>query len=171
MAILGMNDAEFNYYQAAMTEAVKMIGQDAYLFPVDSVTEDIYSDKDIVYNRARKIGLLFESNPKPILKKFQWLSEDDELPYLAYIVPFDHKSVEFTVEENMLIRIDSKRVLQSERVFIVTRVRGTTLDPLMWMCTLAPYRPKVDMVPDTPEYNATLNPKTDTGYTYLKREG
>jgi hypothetical protein len=169
MALLGMSDKEFEYRQKSIAEAVKLIGQDAYLFPVDSVTEDLYSDKDIVYEGARKIGILFESNPKPILKKFQWLTEDEELPYVAYLVPLDHKNIKFTVTDQMLIRIDSTRVLESERVFLVTNVRGVELDPLMWMCKLVPFRPKVDMNPKTGEYEPTVAPKTDTGYSYLKR--
>lgn len=168
MALLGMSDLEFEFHQRSITEAVRLIGQDAYLFPVNSSEEDLNSDKDIVYEGARKIGLLFDSNPKPILKKFQWLTEEEDLPYVAYIVPFDHNNIEFEVTEHMLVRIDSKRVLNSERVFLVTNVRGVTLDPLMWMCKLVPYRPKVDMRPGTGKYEPTLNPKTDTGFTYLR---
>lgn len=171
MAELGMNDIEFEFYQRSISEAVRLIGQDAYLFPVGFVKEDLYSDKSINYEGVRKIGLLFESNPKPILKKFQWLTEDEELPYVAYIVPLDHTDEEFIAQENMLIQIDSERVLQSERTFLVTNIRGVTLDPLMWMCKLVPHRPKVDMIPDTAEVDSTVVPRTDTGFSYLKRGG
>lgn len=171
MAVLGMSDKEFEFYQRSISEAVRLIGQDALLFPVGFVTEDLYSDKDIDYEGVRKIGLIFDSNPKPILKKFQWLTEEEELPYLAYIVPLDHDNEEFIAQENMLIQIASERVLKSERTFLVTNVRGVTLDPLMWMCKLVPHRPKVDMDPETPYIESTVAPKTDTGYSYLRKGG
>ena len=171
MAFLGMSDKEFEFHQKSISEAVRLIGQDAFLFPVNSVSEDIYSDKIVDYEGVRRIGLLFESDPKPILKKFQWLTEEEDLPYVAYIVPLDHEDKEFVAQENMLIRIASNRVLKSERTFLVTNVRGVTLDPLMWMCKLVPYRPKVDMNPSTPSVESTVVPKTDTGFSYLKRGG
>lgn len=167
MPVLGMSDKEFDFYQHSMSEAVRLIGQDALLFPVGVLKEDLYSDKTVTYKGARKIGLLFDTNPRPILKKFQWLTEDEELPYLAYIVPMDYKDVPFTVQEQMVIRIASERVLESERNFLVTNVRGVTLDPLMWICKLVPHRPKIDMNPTTPQVESTRVPKTDTGFSYL----
>lgn len=168
MAQLGMTDREFEQYQLFMSEAVRLIGQDALLYPVDTVTEDLYSDKDITFLKPRKIGLIFDQNPRPILKKFQWLTEDEELPYLAYIVSLDHSDKAFTVQEQMKVVIQSERVLKSERYFLVSNVRGVTIDPLMWICKLVPYRPKFDMKPETSSYDSTLNKKTDTGYSYFK---
>lgn len=170
MAELMMVDREFDQYQRYYAEALKLIGQDAYLFPADSVEEDMYFDKSVSYSDARHIGLIFESNPRPILKRYNWLTEDEELPFLAYIAPLDNNEDGFEVRDQMKIQINSKRVISSERFFIVQKVRGSSIDPLMFICSLTPYRPKVSMRPDLEGYHSTVNGVNEAGYTYLRTQ-
>lgn len=169
MSELGMTDKEFEQHQLFISEAVRLIGQEAHLWPVNSFDLDLYHDPTVKYKEARRIGLFFESNPRPILKKFQWLSEEEELPYVAYIVPLDYEDKEFRVQENMFLQVESTRVLESERNFLISNVRGVNIDPLMWICKLVPARPKYDQHPETPEIEVTYKPKTDSGYSYLNR--
>lgn len=168
MKQLLMNRREYDLWEQEISECVRLLGQKALLSPVETIFNDLYYDKDMVYEDARPIGIIFESNPRPILKKNNWLIEDDELPYVAYIVPLDNFDKPFKVSEQMFIRITSVFGLESTREFVVQRVRGTTIDPLMYICNLTPYRPKLDFKPETEQTDHTESFKTDTATTYLK---
>lgn len=168
MAELMMNDIEFDQYQRYYAEALKLIGQDAYLYPEDSVDEDLNFDKSVAYSNRRHIGIIFESNPRPILKRYNWLIEDEELPFLGYITPLDNFEEGFEVADQMKIQINSKRAIMSERYFIVQKVRGSSIDPLMFICTMTPFRPKVSMRKDLEGYHSTVDGKfNEAGFTYL----
>lgn len=169
MAQLGMTPEEYDYWVSNLSEACKLIGQDAKLFPVESEVKDIYFDPTVEYKEAVDIGLIFDGNPKPILKKFNWLTEDEDVPYVCYLVAKDRNLKPIEVRENMKIVIPSVYGVVTERTFLVSHVRGTSIDPLAWICKLVPYRPKVDMKPETPEVDSTIREKNDINYGYLRR--
>lgn len=169
MAELMMDEIEYEYYQKSISEACRLIGQEALLFPVNSVLPDIYDDRTVSYDGVRSIGLLFESNPRPLLKKFNWITEDEELPFVANIVPFDDTGEPFNITEDMIIVIKNRLGFKSERSFIVRNVRGSSIDPLMYVCKLSPYRPKVDFNPNTVAHDKTYNKRNDVNSSYLNR--
>lgn len=170
MAILGMSQVEYDYYVDQMREAMALIGQKAYLYQVDTEIKDLYRDPDITYKDAVEIGLVFEDNPKPTLKKMNWLTEDEELPYVAHIVAVGANKEPIEIAENMKIVIPSVYGLKTNRVFVVSRVNGNHIDPVMWICKLVPYREKVDIAPETTDRFETVREEggTDTSYGYLK---
>lgn len=167
MAILGMSQKEYDYYVDQMREAMHLIGQEAYLYQVDMEVKDLYRDPDIIYKDAVKIGLIFEDNPKPILKQMNWLTEDEELPYVAHIVALSSNKEPVEVTENMKVLIPSVYGLNTVRVFLVSRVTGNHIDPVTWICKLVPYREKIDIDPSTPEYDEKREEGSDTSYGYL----
>lgn len=169
MAILGMSQVEYDYYVDQLREAMALIGQKAYLYQVDVEIKDLYRDPDVIYKDAVEIGLIFEDNPKPILKKMNWLTEDEELPYVAHIVALSSNKEPVVVSENMKIIIPSVYGLQTNRVFIVSKVIGNHIDPVTWICKLVPYREKVDIEPESPEHYNEVREEgnKDTSYGYL----
>jgi hypothetical protein len=169
MAQLGMSPEEYDYMVSCYSEACKLVGQDAKLFPVDSEVKDIYLDPTVTYKDVRDVGVLFENNPKPILKKLNWLTEDEELPFVCYVVAKDRSLKSFEVTENMVLVVPSVYGLVTERKFVVSHVRGTSIDPLAWICKLVPYRTKLDLDTSTEEIDSTLAGKNDVNYGYLKR--
>lgn len=168
MSILGMSQKEYDYYVDQVRESMALIGQEAILYQVDTEEKDLYRDPSTTYKDAVKIALVFDDNPKPILKKHNWLTEDEELPYVAHIVALATNGEPVVVRENMKIRVKSKLGLKSDRVFLVSRVVGNHIDPITWICKLTPYREKVDMNPDTCEYEDMREEgKQDTSFGYL----
>jgi hypothetical protein len=168
MAILGMIQTEYDYYVDSLREAMALIGQEAILYQVDVEEKDLYRDPSVTYKEAVNIALIFEENPRPILKQLNWLTEDEELPYVAHIVALASNKEPIVVRENMKIRIPSKYGLETDRVFVVTRVNGNHIDPVEWVCKLVPYRERVDVKPETPEYDRVrVEGKQDTSYSYL----
>lgn len=168
MAILGMSQKEYDYYVDQLREAMALIGQEAYLYQVDTEEKDLYRDPDVTYEKPVTIGLIFEENPRPILKKLNWLTEDEELPYVAHIVALATNKEPVIVRENMKIRIKSKYGLQADRVFNVSKVNGNHINPVTWICKLTPYREKVDFIQETSEHDDMREEgKQDTSYGYL----
>ena len=76
MARLGMSPEEYDYWVSNLSEAFDLIGQDAELYQVAEIDKDMYNDVELLKHfTPRKIGLIFEDNPRPILKKYNWLME------------------------------------------------------------------------------------------------
>lgn len=168
MAILGMSQTEYDYYVDQLREAMALIGQDAILYQVETEAKDLYRDPSVTYKEAVNIGLIFEENPKPILKQLNWLTEDEELPYVAHIVALATNKEPIIVRENMKIRVKSKYGLQADRVFVVSKVNANHIDPVTWICKLVPYREKVDFNQETEEHEDIREEgKQDTSYGYL----
>jgi hypothetical protein len=139
------------------------------LYQIYDIEKDFYNDTESLDLLShRDIGLLFEDNPRPVLKKFNWLTEEEEIPYLAYICSKDSNQEPLVVQERMLIRIRTHLGIESDRIFQVTSVRGNTIDPLCWICKLVPYRNKVDFKPETKEVDSTRVEKNDVNFAYLK---
>ena len=169
MGMLGMTPGEYDYWVSNLSEAFKLIGQDAKLYQVDTESKDSYFDPTLTHKEAIEIGVIFDNNPKPILKGFNWMTEDEEVPYLCYVVSKDSNLQPVEIREHMVIVIPSVYGLVTTREFLVTHVRGTSIDPLAWICKLVPYRKKIDMKPETAEVDPVLKDTQDVGYGYLKR--
>lgn len=168
MARLGMSPEEYDYWVSNLSEAFDLIGQDAELYQVAEIDKDMYNDVELLKHfTPRKIGLIFEDNPRPILKKYNWLMEDEEIPYVAYLCSKDSSQKSLEVREYMIVRVKSNYGLESDRLYQVTSCRGSSIDPLYWICKLVPYRNKVDMVPDTKKIDSTRVRKNDTNFAYL----
>lgn len=168
MARLGMSPEEYDYWVSNLSEAFDLIGQDAELYQVAEIDKDMYNDVELLKHfTPRKIGLIFEDNPRPILKKYNWLMEDEEIPYVAYLCSKDSSQKSLEVREYMIVRVKSNYGLESDRLYQVTSCRGSSIDPLYWICKLVPYRNKVDMVPDTKQIDSTRVRKNDTNFAYL----
>lgn len=167
MGRLTMTKDEYNYMVDNIREAFDLIGQKAVLFQVEKEIKDIYSDADITYKDGKEISLIFEDNPKPILKKFNWMTEDEELPIVANIVALANDGTPIEVRENMKVLLKSELGLETQRLFLVSRVRGNTIDPLTFICKLVPYRFKVDVDKQTEGYQPTIKEHSSTGFSYL----
>ena len=168
MGRLTMTKDEYNYYVDNIREAFDLIGQKAVLFEVDQEIKDMYRDADVTYKDGKDISLIFEDNPKPILKKFNWLTEDDELPIVANIVALADDGTPIEVREKMKILLKSELGLQTQRLFLVSKVTGNTIDPLVFICKLVPYRFKTDIDKSKEGYQPTIGEKNNTGFSYLK---
>lgn len=168
MSVLGMSELEYDYWISTISEGLKLIGNDAKLLQVEDISRDIYYDVDnITFEEATDIGILFEDNPKPILKKMGWLTEDEELPFVAYICSKDNNLQALNISTHMLIYVPSKYGVKDTKIFNVTSIRGSSINPLMWICKLVPYRPKLDFNADTPEIEHTIIDNGDDNYSYL----
>ena len=169
MAQLGMTPEEYNYWVESLSEAMKLIGQDAKLYQVDVEEKDLYKDLTLQHKEPVKVGCIFEDNPKPILKKYNWLTEDEELPYVAYIVAKDEELKPIEVREHMILEVISVYGIETTRKFLITSVRGNSIDPIAWICKCVPWREKVDFVPETEEVDNSVKEVNDTDFSYLKR--
>ena len=168
MGLLDMSRSEAELHMRFITEAAKLRGQPCLLYQIDNSVSDLHNDKDIVYKDSVLVNILFDEHPKTILKKLNWFTEDDELPYVAYLTNMDKNYSDVRVTKDCLIEIKSTQVEQSERTrFIISEVRGNSINPVYWICKLVPYRPKSIMTevidPDAPS-------NTSMGYSYVKRE-
>lgn len=169
MGILNQNKAEHEYLVRNLQEAFYLIGQDATLFQIEVENKDMYRDLYIDYKSGVPISLIFEENPKPILKQYQWLVEDEELPYVANICKYDNDLNVIDIRENMLIEIKSKFDLEDVKVFRISNIRANHIDPIMYTAKLVPHRHKLDFQPDTEKVDPRITDiKNDTGYNYLK---
>ena len=169
MGQLGMTLKEYDYYIENLAEAFMLIGQEAKLYQVLVEEKDMYHDPSLEYGDYVNVGVIFEDNPKPILKKYNWFVEDEELPFVCYLVAKDNDGEPVDVRENCILEIPSKYGLETERRFLTISVRGSSIDPLAWICKLVPLRNKIDMIPATLETDTKLKPQDDVGFSYLKR--
>lgn len=168
MGLLDMSRAENELHMRFIAEAAKLRGQPCRLYQIDSSTSDLHNDKDIVYKEPVLINILFEEHPRTILKKLNWLAEDEELPYVAYLTSLDKDYTPVEVTKDCLIEMKSIQVEQAERTrFLISSVRGSQINPVFWICKLVPYRPKAYM-PDVIDPEAPNN--TEMGYSFIKRE-
>lgn len=164
---LMMNGREFTYFTSMMAEASKLIGQEAKLYQVKKRKEDVYHDWKRQYEDPVQIGLFFETNPQPILKKHRWLNENEEA-YVAYVSMYDKKYSTLKVEEGMLIEVINKFPVPESRIFQVSLVQALTLNPLMWLCKLVPYREHVDLNPESPVVEERTQHVTSFGNSLIR---
>lgn len=168
MGLLDMSRSENALHMKFIAEAAKLRGQSCRLYQIDKKSSDLHNDKDIIYKEPVLINILFEEHPKTILKKMNWFSEDEELPYVAYLTNLDKNYQEVEIEKDCLIETKSIQVEYQERTrFLISSVRGSQVNPVFWICKLVPYRPKANM-PDVIDPEAPSN--TDMGYGFIRRE-
>lgn len=167
MGLLDMSRPELKMHMKFITEAAKLRGQPCKLYQIAESTSDLHNDKDIEYMPPVDINILFEEHPKTILKKLNWFSEDEDLPYVAYLTNMDKDYADVRVTKDCLIETHSIQVEQSERTrFLISSVRGGNIDPAFWICKLVPYRPKSEKT-EVKDHEAPNN--TDMGYSFIQR--
>ena len=102
MGKLNSNLNEHNYMVNSIREAFTLIGQPAYLYQVDTEDRDLYYDPELTYKDAIKVSVIFETNPQPLLKKFNWLTDSEQqTPYVANIVSLADDGSTLKIQENM----------------------------------------------------------------------
>lgn len=169
MGIFYQNKSERYLSTKFIAESAKLLGQEALLYQIESKVRDNNNDPSILYANPVKINILFDENPKPILKRYGWYVEDEELPYLAYITRLADDYSEVEITDDCIIEVNEHQLESDTSVphkFIVTNTRGNMVNPLYWVCKLAPYRDEV--------YKSTVkdyeSPQdTGLGYKYIKR--
>lgn len=167
MGLLYQNKSEHDFYARAIAEAAQLLGEPALIYIPDVKKYDINNDKQIVYQKPILINIIFEENPKPILKKNNWLTEDPDLPYVVYIPKKADDYSDVNAEKDSLIKITNIQVDNMyESDFIITNIVGSKLRPLFWECKLAPYRPNVK----GKSHNSDVPDSTKHGYSYITRK-
>lgn len=169
MGLLMYNNREQDYMTSNITEAFKLIGQDALLYQVESSKYDIYDDREVTHIPSVPIGLIFENNPTPILKKNNWLVEDEENPYIAYLSIKDSTQNKVKLSEDMLIEVKSTMDVSSTRLLRVSNLKASFINPWVFIAKLVPYRPKYDRKPETPQTEITIAEPKDNDFSYLNR--
>ena len=168
MGLLYMDDVEHELHIEYLAEAAKLLGQEALLYQVDTKECDLHHDKDVTYKDPVKFNFLLEHNPTPILKKLNWFSEDDELPYIGYLTNLDDNYQKVVIDKECLLEIRTTQVDEvSTNKFVITSVRGSKLNPLFWICKLVPYREKTEM---RPVKDPEAPQDTSLGYSYIQRK-
>ena len=167
MGLLDMSRSEAMLHVKFITEAAKLRGQACLLYQVDKSTSDLHNDKDIIYKDPVLVNVLFDDSPKTILKKMNWFNEDEDLPYVVYLTHMDKNYSDIRVTKDCLIEMKSIQVEQAECTrFIISDVKGNSINPVYWTCKLVPYRPKSEMK-EVQDYEAPNN--TDMGYSFIRR--
>lgn len=167
MGELGMSGREYAYLTAAITESTKLLGQESYLYQVRERREDFYHDIKRDYLDPVKIGLLFVTNPQPILKRNHWLQENEEA-YVGYISLHDIDYKPLKIEQGCLVEIRTKYPIVEKRIFKISIVQALTIDPLMWVAKLVPYRQHVDFQPESPVKVETTQKPSSFNSSLLK---
>lgn len=172
MGKLGMTDYEEQYLIDSNVELVNLYGIDAKFYQYLNDNIDFYNDSFPDYLPPSDINILFETNPKPILKKMDWYTEDQELPYIAYITIKDSNNELVQVNKGCMVELSStqynKITKVSVRKFLISEVSGSHINPLYYTCKLVPYRKPVTQKevidPETPVKDSNL------GYNYIQRD-
>lgn len=167
MGKLGPSQKEQRYLRRNIAEAASLIGQEALLYQIESSEEDINFDDYIQFKEPVKINILFEDNPKPVLEKYNWFKEEEGLPYVAYITALDEEYNDIIVEKNCILELVQTQIETSATRFNIIEVRGDMINPLVWICKLAPYRYRKDSVSLGKKLEKDV--RNQTGYKHLKR--
>ena len=175
MGILYQSRREHDLSVRHMAEAAKLLGQEALLYQVDKKKFDLHNDIDVEYKEPIRINFILEENPKPILKKMGWFSEDEELPYIGYFVVRAEDLTDINLNTDAKIRITTRQVDDTflddldeiHNEFLISAIRGNKLVPTYFTCKLVPYRPKTSKreVKDPVTSN-----NTSTGYSFIQRK-
>ena len=175
MGKLFMDATEHEFWEEEIAEAARLLGQECKLYQVDIIDEDINRDTKVSYKEPVSINILFEDNPKPKLKKLGWLTETDDLPYLAYITSLDDNYERVKVDKYAKITVLNNL---GEVDLQISEVSGSEIDPLFWICKLVPYRYNFDdnaVDKDSSDYNdasitsSSREDGSNPNYNYLKR--
>lgn len=169
MGLLSMSQLEHNQWIEYMAESARLMGQECKLYTVKKRVDDINSDPYVEYNSPIPYNILFESQPKPVLKRLGWYNQDDDIPYIAYITALsdNYKSIKLT--KYSVIEVPYVQIESSTSKFVITELKGNKINPLFWTVKLVPYTynlesPKVNTNPEVED------DKSDTTNSYLKYE-
>lgn len=162
------NENEHELFVNFYSEAFNLFGNDCYFIPIEGKIRDINHDPHILYGEKIPMRIVFESNPKTILKRLGWYNEDDELPYVAYIAFKDGGYTDIEIHDDCLIEVlsSTSNKKSNNRTFIITNIRGNKIDPLYWTIKLAPYRPDEVI---SPSIDKDTDDNVHSGYHYVKR--
>jgi len=173
MGILAYSDIEWEYLVRTVSEFFTLMGYDALLYQVECVERSLHYDIDsATFWEPVKIGIAFETNPKPLLRKWFWNTEesakDTQVVHMGFMDTLEHyiacaPGMEFTVQV--------KHGIPDVKRFRVNEVHGDALNPLMWVCTVSPVRAQSDFRPEDPgEVQVTRNDPSQTRYSYLNMQ-
>ena len=175
MGLLYMNQVEHELWEERITEAAYLLGQECMLYQINSKDDDINRDPKIEYKEPVKANILLETQPKPVLKRMGWVTETDELPYVAYITRLAEDYSPIVIEKYVKISVPNSL---GETDFIISDVAGSKIDPLFWTCKLVPYRYNIvnDHVNQSPDDYPDAgviddDSENDGNYNYFKRGG
>lgn len=167
MGLLYMASQEHELNVKFIAEAAKLLGQECWIYQPLTITSDIQQDRAVTYKTKVKANILFESNPQPVLKNYNWISEDDTLPYIAYITNLDDNYEDIVIERDCIVEVPQAQMNEvSNKKFIITFLKGSKINPLFWTCKLVPYREKVE---GTPVVDEEAPNNSEMGYTYVQR--
>lgn len=141
MGLLDMNQSEHVLWEELIAESAKLVGQECLLYQIDTSTADLNGDAHVTYKDPVKANILFEENPKPVIKKMGWQLESDDLPYVAYITSLDDNYSRVVIEKNVKVVVPNNL---GEVDLLVSNVVGSKVNPLFWTCKLVPYRYNLD---------------------------
>lgn len=167
MGLLNMKDYERSNYSNYILEAARLLGQAANIYQVSSNSIDLNQDSDPQYLDPVSIHFLLENNPRPILKKLNWYTEDDELPYVGYLVPKNSSNQLIEIAKDSIVEIlPDDNNPESPKKFTITDIRSSNIDRLYFICKLVPYRYKSEITINT---NLNSTGGIDTDYKYVKK--
>ena len=145
MGLLSMEVQEHMLHTRYIAEASKLHGHRCLLYTPKTTTHNLHHDDDSTYNNPIAASILFESDPKPVLKNYNWFSEEESMPYIAYITNLDENYQDIVIERNTIVELEHVQVHSNLiKKFIITEIRGSKINPLYWICKLVPYREKID---------------------------
>lgn len=175
MGLLYQSRKEHKLTVDYFAEAAKLLGQEALLFQVDKKKFDLHNDRDIVYKEPIRVNFLLDENPKPVLKKMGWFTEEEDLPYVGYFVVRAEDMTDIDLGTDTKIRLttrqEDKTYLDDEdeihNEFLISAIRGNKLVPTYFTCKLVPYRPKA---PRRDVVDPVTTNNTSTGYSFVQRK-
>lgn len=160
MGLLGMSHIEHDYQEQMVRESFHLLGETVNLYEVKVIERDYNEDPLLEYSESyKKVDIMFADYPKPTYKDDMWQKEYDksQQPWKVYIPTRDINGSRIDMQKyvklELVTRMDKKLDEDQLNTFLVTNVQGTKLNPFVWICNIVPYRHKLDIVPDTPEYN------------------
>lgn len=169
MGLLGFTPEEYKFYIRSMSEALKLIGNEAYIREVKENRTNFYGDSSYSNKHRIKANIIFDNHPKPILRKMGWNTEEEDHPFVAWLSILSEKEKIIEMEEGLIVEVIGINGPDATQVFRVTRCHGSTIDPTMWLLLMMPYRKEIDFVPETPKHETVDPTKKDTEDKYIKR--
>jgi len=169
-ALLTLSDSERLLYKDWLMEAFFLRGIEAYIHQAVEEEADVSADWEYRYYPPVRSRVVFEENPRAVLKQLNWLAEDEEMnPLLTYVLTEDFNRDKLKIARGCIIEIPYSMDEGGTQKFIVTEMRGDSIRPLIWICKLAPYREQTDVNPDTAGVEERRTGDTFSENVYLDR--
>lgn len=166
---LDINSKEHDYQVSSAAEFVDLWGVETLFYQVDVLVRDRYRDPEVRYMDPVPVDVLFDEDPRPILKSHGWLTETgSELPFVIYVPMKDRAGRPLKVTDDCKVILQQKHRMTEIREFTITRVTGNHLMPMMWICKALPYREAHDFDPNTAEVDKVKGIEDEKGTNYLK---